>query len=131
MSFVRVLAARYTEVVDSQPRPDDRMSQALALLAPHVIALLDQWLRPEFTTKQFIESLLTDEAAQAAYLLAVGLWPDFPPNFGQKTVHGLIIPRLLRATGKAQWAGYVHDATQDDGLGVPAKWRRVTKPAAS
>jgi hypothetical protein len=111
--------------MSAQGRGDDRMSQALALLAPHVIALIDDWARPEFTTKQFIENLLTEESAQAAYLQAVSLWPDYPPNFGQKTVHGLIIPRLLRATGKAQWAGYVHDPAEDDGLGVPAKWRKI------
>jgi hypothetical protein len=113
-----------------QKRGDDRMSQALALLAPYVIALIDDWARPEFTTKQFIDNLLMEPEAQAAYLQAVSLWPDFPPNFGQKTVHGLVIPRLLRATGKAQWAGYIHGAAEDDGLGVPAKWRKVRETSS-
>jgi hypothetical protein len=97
------------------------MSQALALLAPRR-SLIDDWAR-EFTTKQFIEncswknrrkSLTFKRSASARFSAKLRQRP-----------YGLIIPRLLRATGKAQWAGYVHDAAEDDGLGVPAKWRKV------
>lgn len=102
----------------------DRMSRAMELLQPAVQRALAR-CPAEFTTRQLIQTLLEEPEGQAAYRAAVALWDDFPAPFGQRTVHGLIVPRLLRASGQVRWAGYIHDPAEDDGLAVPSRWHKV------
>jgi hypothetical protein len=95
---------------------------AYALLRPLVSLTLALLPEPEFTTRQFIMYLRATDPGENAYTQAVSLWKD-NFNLGRQTIHGLVVPQLLRQEAKATWAGYVYnDPDEQDGLSVPSRW---------
>lgn len=95
---------------------------AYELLRPLVSLTLALLPEPEFTTRQFIMYLRATDPGEDAYTQAVSLWKD---NFtlGRQTIHGHVVPQLLRQEAKASWAGYLYnDPSEEDGLSVPSRW---------
>lgn len=95
---------------------------AYDLLRPLVSLTLALLPEPEFTTRQFVMYLRATDPGEDAYTQAVSLWKD---NFtlGRQTIHGQVIPQLLREEARASWVGYVYnDPAEDDGLSVPSRW---------
>jgi hypothetical protein len=106
--------------------PRDRARAAAEILRPHVPAVLACIPETIFTTRQFMLAFREDPAAAAAYEQALALW-GAERRLGVLAVHGQVGPRVLRESGQAVWLGYVGQRTlEDDGLHVPARWRKVT-----
>ncbi len=96
--------------------------RAYNLLRPLIVPTLALLPDPEFTTRQFAIYLRATEPGEEAYTQAVSGWKD-NLNLGRQTIHGQIIPQLLRDEGQASWAGYVYnDPAEEDGLSVPSRW---------
>ena len=99
--------------------------QAVALLQPMIAPTLTR-IAPEFTTRGFIDLLRGLPDGERAYQAAVRLWPESDEKAARATLHGQIVPGLLRASGQVEWAGYVYgDPTEEDGLSVPARWQKI------
>lgn len=95
---------------------------AYDLLRPLVALTIALLPEAEFTTRQFVMYLRATDPGEDAYTQAVSLWKD---NFtlGRQTIHGQIVPQLLREEAKATWVGYVYnDPAEEDGLSVPSRW---------
>jgi hypothetical protein len=101
--------------------PTDPWERAYQMLQPLIVPTMALLPEPEFTTRQFVTYLRATDPGEEAYTQAVSGWKD-NLNLGRQTVHGQIIPQLLRDEGKATWAGYVYDPQEEDGLSVPARW---------
>jgi hypothetical protein len=113
---------------DDTPRLDrpDRVDALIDFLAPTVDAIVRRLEGEEFTTVEFIELMLTDPAAAAAYDEALRRWGE-GERYAKMVVHGQVIPAALRRTGLVEWVGFAHG--QDDPYAVPALWR--LRPAAA
>lgn len=108
-------------IINHKPKePADPWERAYLLLQPLIIPTMALLPEPEFTTRQFVMYLRATEPGEEAYTQAVSGWKD-NLTLGRQTVHGQIVPQLLRE-GQATWAGYVYDLEEDDGLSVPARW---------
>ncbi|MDB5082388.1 MAG: hypothetical protein JWP00_4312 [Chloroflexi bacterium] len=110
-------------VITRKPK-EGKPSQEAAydLLRPLVKLTLALLPEPEFTTRQFIIYMRATNPGEDAYTQAVSLWKD---NFtlGRQTIHGQVVPQLLREEGAATWVGYVYnDPEEEDGLSVPSRW---------
>src|SRR4051794_33860450 len=102
--------------------PPQPWGRAFDLLRPLIVPTLALLPEPEFTTRQFVMYLRATEPGEDAYTLAVSGWKD-NLTVGRQTIHGQIIPQLLREEGQATWVGYVYnDPEEDDGLSVPSRW---------
>jgi len=88
--------------------PADPWERAYLLLQPFIVPTLALLPEPEFTTRQFVMYLRATAPGEETYTQAVSGWKD-NMTLGRQTVHGQIIPQLLREEGKATWAGYVYD----------------------
>lgn len=102
--------------------PETPWEKAFLLLRPLIVPSLALLPEPEFTTRQFIIYLRATEPGELAYTLAVSGWKD---NYtvGRQTIHGQIIPQLLREEARATWVGYVYnEPEEEDGLSVPSRW---------
>lgn len=96
--------------------------QAYQLLQPLIIPTLMLIPGEDFTSRQFAIYLRATEPGEDAYQMAVSGWKD-NLTLGRQTVHGQILPQLLRECGKAEWGGYIYDdPEEDDGLSVPSFW---------
>jgi len=98
----------------------DRVDELIAFLTPAVLDVLSRLEGDEFTTPQFIEVLLTDPDAKAAYEEALRRWGE-DETHAKMVVHGQVIPTILRRSGIAEWAGYAYG--EEDPYAVPAWWR--------
>jgi hypothetical protein len=98
----------------------DGVDALVHFLTPTVIGILKRIEAEEFTTPEFIEAMLTDPAAEAAYEEALRRWGE-DDHYSKMVVHGQVIPLILRRSDLVEWAGYAHG--QDDPYGVPAWWR--------
>ncbi len=97
-------------------------ASAYDLLCPLVTLTLALLPEPEFTTRQFVMYLRATDPGEDAYTQAVSLWKD-SFTIGRQTIHGQVIPQLLREEAKASWVGYVYnDPVEEDGLCVPSRW---------
>ena len=106
----------------SAKEPVDPWERAYGLLQPLIKPTLLLLPEPEFTTRQFIMYLRATNPGEDAYTLAVSGWKD-NLTLGRQTVHGQVIPQLLREEGQATWAGYVYgQPEEEDGLSVPSRW---------
>ncbi len=90
------------------------------LMAPPVNDVLARLEGEEFTTLEFIDLLLTDPAANAAYDEAVRRWGE-QERTAKMVVHGQVIPLILRASPLVEWAGFAYG--EEDSYAVPARWR--------
>jgi hypothetical protein len=111
---------------DGQPldRPD-RVDGLIDFLAPVVAGLLRRLEGDEFTTVEFIEVMLSDPPAAAAYEEALRRWGE-GERYAKMVVHGQVIPAALRRSGLVEWIGFAHG--EEDPYAVPARWRLL--PAA-
>lgn len=105
--------------VGQQPDP---IAELVHILEEPVLAVLRRLEGDEFTTPEFIELLLTDQAAAAAYHQAVEHWGE-RERTAKMVVHGQAIPEILRRSGLVEWVGFAHGL--DDPYAVPAWWRLV------
>ena len=82
-----------------------------------------------FTTHQFIAALRQEPEAEAAYQRALADLADTPgwSHAAAQVLHGQVIPELLRACPNVRFAGFAHDAPQNehDGTHVPSYWRKT------
>jgi hypothetical protein len=101
--------------------PETPWEQAYKLLQPLIVPSLALVPNPEFTTREFIMYLRASNPGEDAYTQAVSAWKD---NFtlGRQTIHGQIVPQLLREVAHATWVGFVQDPAEEDGLHVPSRW---------
>lgn len=109
--------------INRKPK-ETRSPQEVAydLLRPLVALTIALLPEPEFTTRQFVMHMRATNPGEDAYTQAVSLWKD---NFtlGRQTIHGQIVPQLLREEAHATWVGYVYnDPAEEDGLSVPSRW---------
>ena len=108
---------------------EDPVERALRILQPQILPALARLPEDEFTLRQFVIYLRATEKGEDAYQLAVSSWPN-NLLLGRQTVHGQLIPQLLRSVGKAEWLGYVYDQNEEDGLSVPTRWLRASASAS-
>ncbi len=110
-------------IINRKPKePTSLFLQAYEILRPLIVPTLGLLPEPEFTTRQFIVYLRATTPGEEAYTGAVSLWKD-NLNLGRQTIHGQIIPQLLREEGRATFAGFVHHSPEEeDGLSVPTRW---------
>jgi len=102
-------------------RPD-RVDALVDFMAPVVDGLLARLEGDEFTTVEFIELLLTDPDAAAAYAEALRRWGE-GERYAKMVVHGQVIPAAMRRSGRVEWVGFAHG--EEDPYAVPARWRLV------
>lgn len=100
-------------------RPD-RVDALIDFLAPTVEELLRRLDGDEFTTAEFVEVMLGDENAAAAYRETLRLWGE-GDRYAKMVVHGQVIPGIMRRSSRVEWLGFVHGG--EDDFGVPARWR--------
>lgn len=98
----------------------DRVDELIRFLTPPVIDVLQRVEAEEFTTPQFIEVMLTDPDARAAYEEALHRWGE-DETYAKMVIHGQVIPTILRRSGLVEWAGYAYG--EEDPYAVPAWWR--------
>jgi hypothetical protein len=102
-----------------QPQGDP-VEELIEFFTPTVVGILQRLDAEEFTTVQFIEALLTDPEAAAAYEEALRRWGE-SERYGKMVVHGQVIPVILRRSGLVEWIGFAHGEADD--FAVPAWWR--------
>ena len=105
-------------------RPD-RVDALIDFLSPVVAGILRRLEGDEFTTVEFIEVMLTDPPAAAAYEEALRRWGE-GEHYAKMVVHGQVIPAAMRRSGLVEWAGFAHG--EEDPYAVPARWRLVPEP---
>jgi len=103
-------------------RPD-RVDALIEFLAPTVADILRRLEGDEFKTTEFIEVMLSDPAANAAYEEALARWGE-GERYAKMVVHGQVIPATLRRSGLVEWLGFAYD--EEDPYAVPARWRLLT-----
>lgn len=103
----------------SLDRPD-RVDALIDDLAPVVAAILGRLEGDEFTTGEFIEVMLSDPPAAAAYEQALERWGE-GERYAKMVVHGQVIPAAMRRSGLVEWVGFAHG--EEDPYAVPALWR--------
>jgi len=99
-------------------RPD-LVDELTVFMTPFVEDVLARLEGEAFTTPQFIEMLLTDQAAADAYDEAVWKWGE-REHASKMVIHGQVIPAILRRSPLVRWAGYAHG--EPDEYAVPAWW---------
>lgn len=105
------------------PHPiGDPADEVTEFLRPYVAPIVERINVDEFTTVEFIEAMLLDDATCEAYEEAVRHWPESNERAAKMVIHGQIIPALLRDTRLVEWAGFAHG--EEDAYAVPAWWRK-------
>ncbi len=99
--------------------------QAYKILQPLIVPTLMLLPGEEFTSRQFVTYLRATTPGEDAYQRAVSCWKENLLQ-GRQTIHGQILPQLLRESKKVEWAGYVYgEPEEDDGLSVPSYWAKI------
>jgi hypothetical protein len=110
-------------IINRRPNAENPREHAYELLEPFIVPTLALIPGEKFTTRQFIMYLRAYDQGEDAYQFAVSGWKD-NLTLGRQTVHGQIVPQLLRNKG-VEWLGYVYDAPEEeDGLSVPSLWAK-------
>jgi len=106
----------------------DRDRQATAVLEPVVRqAILRVGLR-QFSMKRLIDTLRGFPEGEEAYTAALRIAQEAGADetMAHYIVHGQIIPFILRGCELVRFGGFIHgNPAEDDGYGVPSRWRRV------
>lgn len=97
----------------------DLVDQLIDFMTPAVTSILARIDAEEFSTVQFIEAMLTDPDARAAYDEAIVRWGE-DETYSKMVIHGQVIPGILRRSALVDWAGYAHGEV--DPYAVPAWW---------
>lgn len=100
-------------------RPD-RVDALIDLMSPPVEDILRRLEGEEFTTAEFIEVMLSDPAAAAAYDDAIRIWGE-GEHYAKMVIHGQVIPGAMRRSALVEWAGFAYG--EEDPYAVPARWR--------
>ncbi len=100
-------------------RPD-RVDLLIDYLTPAVEDVLRRLEGDEFTTGEFVEVLLSDPPAAAAYAEALRRWGE-GERYAKMVVHGQVIPAAMRRTRLVEWVGFAYG--EEDEFAVPARWR--------
>lgn len=108
----------------SQLDRPERVDALIAFLAPVVVELVRRLDGDEFTTAEFIEVMMTDPPAAAAYEEALRRWGE-GEHYAKMVVHGQVIPAALRASDLVEWVGFAYG--DEDQYAVPARWRLATE----
>ncbi len=95
------------------------------LLAPAVEDILRRLEGDEFTTAEFIEVMLSDSTAAAAYENAIRIWGE-GEHYAKMVIHGQVIPGAMRRSALVEWAGFAYG--EEDRYAVPARWRLRDAP---
>jgi hypothetical protein len=110
-------------IINRRSSTEDPREKAHSLLEPFILPTLSLIPGEEFTTRQFILYLRAYDQGEDAYQFAVSGWKD-NLILGRQTVHGQIVPQLLRSKGVV-WLGYVYgEPEEEDGLSVPSLWQK-------
>jgi hypothetical protein len=113
-----------TTATGALDRPD-RVDALIEFLAPVVDDILRRLEGDEFTTGEFIEIMLSEQAAANAYQEALERWGE-GERYAKMVVHGQVIPVALRRNGLVEWIGFAHG--EEDPYAVPARWRLRSGP---
>lgn len=104
----------------------DEYESAHQLLEPFVVGAIDRMPTDRFSTKRLIAEVQATADGRTAYEAALGIAEGGSPHMARHVIHGQVIPELLRGSGKVRFAGFIHgEPEEDDGYGVPSRWRRV------
>lgn len=95
------------------------VDQLIERIFPVVDALLARLEGDEFTTREFIDLLLTTPEGRAAYDEARRLWGE-EERATLMVIHGQVISGALRRSTRVAWSGYAHGS--EDEYAVPALW---------
>lgn len=108
------------EAPEKNQEPASLFERAYQLLQPLIVPSLALVPEAEFSTRTFVTYLRASNPGEDAYTEAVSGWQD---NFtlGRQTIHGQILPQLLKEAG-ATWVSYSYNPADDDGLSVPSLW---------
>lgn len=101
--------------------------EAYEILAPRVDSAVTRMPTMGFSTKELIEQLRSDQDGEGAYQRALAILHQEGANehMARMVLHGQIVPGLLRRSPLVRFGGFIHgDPSQDDGFGVPSRWRR-------
>lgn len=105
---------------DKKLERPDRVDALIDLMAPAIEDVLRRLEGDEFTTVEFIEVMLTDPTAAAAYNDAIRIWGE-GEHYAKLVIHGQVIPGAMRRSNLVEWAGYAYG--EEDPYAVPARWR--------
>lgn len=105
---------------DKKLERPDRVDALIDLMAPAIEDVLRRLEGDEFTTVEFIEVMLTDPTAAAAYNDAIRIWGE-GEHYAKLVIHGQVIPGAMRRSNLVEWVGYAYG--EDDPYAVPARWR--------
>jgi hypothetical protein len=109
--------------INRVPSSEDPRERAYRLLEPFVLPTLSLIPGEEFSTRQFVTYLRAYDKGEDAYQFAVSGWKD-NLTLGRQTLHGQILPQLLRNAG-VEWLGYIYgNPEEEDGLSVPSLWQK-------
>jgi len=112
-----------------RPTPGlDRITAMVDLMRGPAFSVIDRLEGSKFSTPEFIEVLLTDPDASAAYAEAIGHWGE-SEHAAKMVVHGQVVPAILRDAPGVEWLGFAHGVT--DPYAVPAWWRLVREGDAT
>ncbi|MBI4498170.1 MAG: hypothetical protein HY689_09755 [Chloroflexi bacterium] len=113
----------------AEAEPADPFAAAAAVLAPLVPGAVAAMGDTPFTTGQFIRHLRRSRGGEPAYQHALAVLAQGRPEgrrLAEHSLHGIVIPGLLRATPGVAWMGFARSRPPDDeGPEVPAWWRHV------
>jgi len=102
--------------------------RATDLLDPVVRDAIVHITARQFSTKRLIEEVCSTANGAEAYqqALAIAEEAGADATMARHIVHGQIIPFILRGSGLVRFAGFIHGMpSEDDGYGVPSRWRRL------
>ncbi len=105
---------------EKQLERPDRVDALIDLMAPAIEDVLGRLEGDEFTTVEFIEVMLTDPTAAAAYEDAIRIWGE-GEHYAKMVIHGQVIPGAMRRSKLVEWAGFAYG--EEDPFAVPARWR--------
>ncbi len=117
------MASGTGDTMGQHDRPE-RVGELIDALSPVVEDILHRLEGDEFTTVEFIEVMLTDPPAAAAYEEALRRWGE-GERYAKMVVHGQVIPSILRRSARVEWVGFAHG--EDDPYAVPARWRLLPR----
>lgn len=100
-------------------RPD-RVDAISDFLQPTIEGILARLDGEEFSTIEFIELMLSDPDAKAAYQEALRRWGE-GEHYAKMVVHGQVIPGILRRSDRVEWLGFAYG--EHDPHAVPARWK--------
>ena len=106
----------------------DPIEDAVTILAPQMTAAVAGMALLKFTTGEFVRGYRHSRGGEPAFQHALAWLSAKQGNrrLAEQTLYGIVFPNLLRGTGMVAWAGFAHEQTDEDNLGVPVWWQKTT-----